>query len=457
MVLCISSLLGLAAVAAAPDVLHSAASVVLPGWLGASLRPGNGTQAAGWRWQYGSPRPLAETLELIKEENTWKNSLVLGWLEPQVRDRIPRLAQVGARRAGGHAELQLCVSPGAYGVPAQGQRRVAARRPAAGPCVARPPAPPRRAPGPPRTRPPAPWPPQSWIRNFVLVTLVYYGVGAIWSYYIYFCFGHRLFRPGGIPTLPDVVEQMKVGGVAGEKTVGTPTARGDCSGLCGSRRSPRPICCSPSMPEFTKVPTVLPALPTSTRPADSQGAPHPHARPPTRLRSEPSRPALQPAPSCPTPWQVSTLSMPLYSLLPALTEYAAEQGWTMAYARWELQAGVGGVGWGACSDFSLRRLNAAIPAAARPPWQRSPLVCHSAPGTLAAPCRLLSPAFLLECGPSAWHESPPHPVLCSRRPLKPRPRCATRLPPRRVSDVGLPAYIGFFALYMLCVEFAVYW
>ncbi len=31
--------------------------------------------------------------------------------------------------------------------------------------------------------------------------------------------------------------------------------------------------------------------------------------------------------------QVSCLSIPLYSVLPALTEYAAEQGWTMAYPR----------------------------------------------------------------------------------------------------------------------------
>ena len=51
---------------------------------------------------------------------------------------------------------------------------------------------------------------QSWIRNFLLCAAVYYGIGAVWSLYIYICFGTRLFRPGGIPRVRDMVEQMKV-------------------------------------------------------------------------------------------------------------------------------------------------------------------------------------------------------------------------------------------------------
>lgn len=54
---------------------------------------------------------------------------------------------------------------------------------------------------------------QSWIRNFVLCAAVYFGIGAAWSYYIYYCFGHALFRPGGIPQFKDVFEQMKVQGM----------------------------------------------------------------------------------------------------------------------------------------------------------------------------------------------------------------------------------------------------
>lgn len=52
---------------------------------------------------------------------------------------------------------------------------------------------------------------QSWIRNFVMCAAVYFGIGAVWSYYIYFCFGNQLFRPGNIPQAKDMLEQMKVG------------------------------------------------------------------------------------------------------------------------------------------------------------------------------------------------------------------------------------------------------
>ena len=31
--------------------------------------------------------------------------------------------------------------------------------------------------------------------------------------------------------------------------------------------------------------------------------------------------------------QVSNIAMPMYSMLPTLAEFAAEQGWTMAYPR----------------------------------------------------------------------------------------------------------------------------
>ncbi|KAG2488988.1 hypothetical protein HYH03_012428 [Edaphochlamys debaryana] len=51
---------------------------------------------------------------------------------------------------------------------------------------------------------------QAWLRCWVLCAAVYFGVGAVWSYYIYFCFGDKLFAPGNIPGLKDVVEQMKV-------------------------------------------------------------------------------------------------------------------------------------------------------------------------------------------------------------------------------------------------------
>jgi hypothetical protein len=42
-------------------------------------------------------------------------------------------------------------------------------------------------------------------------------------------------------------------------------------------------------------------------------------------------------PSC-TCAQVSLGAMPMYAMLPTLTEYCVEQGWTLAYARWVAEA-----------------------------------------------------------------------------------------------------------------------
>lgn len=47
-----------------------------------------------------------------------------------------------------------------------------------------------------------------------MVNAVYFGVGLIWCYYAYFCYGEVLFTPGTIPGLKDVAEQMKVSSLA---------------------------------------------------------------------------------------------------------------------------------------------------------------------------------------------------------------------------------------------------
>lgn len=80
---------------------------------------------------------------------------------------------------------------------------------------------------------------QTWLRNMVFCGAVYFVVGGLWAYYIYFCFGDKLFKPGCMPAFADVFEQIKV----------------------------------------------------------------------------------------------SLKAMPLYTLLPTVTEFAAEKGWTMAYPR----------------------------------------------------------------------------------------------------------------------------
>lgn len=82
---------------------------------------------------------------------------------------------------------------------------------------------------------------QSWLRCWIMCLGVYFAFGAGWCYYTYFCFGDIFFKPGEIPALKDIMEQI---------------------------------------------------------------------------------------------W-VSVAAIPLYSLLPASAEYAAEQGWTMVYPRVE--------------------------------------------------------------------------------------------------------------------------
>ena len=49
----------------------------------------------------------------------------------------------------------------------------------------------------------------SWLRNYVAVLALYFAVGGVWSYYIYWCFGKALFGPSKMPGMPDVLEQIK--------------------------------------------------------------------------------------------------------------------------------------------------------------------------------------------------------------------------------------------------------
>lgn len=51
---------------------------------------------------------------------------------------------------------------------------------------------------------------QTWVRCMILTWAVYFSVGAVWCYYIYFCFGDKFFAPGTIPAAKDIVSQMRV-------------------------------------------------------------------------------------------------------------------------------------------------------------------------------------------------------------------------------------------------------
>lgn len=50
----------------------------------------------------------------------------------------------------------------------------------------------------------------SWLRNYLACMAMYFAVGSMWVYYIYWCFGNVFFGPGKMPGISDVFEQIKV-------------------------------------------------------------------------------------------------------------------------------------------------------------------------------------------------------------------------------------------------------
>ena len=50
----------------------------------------------------------------------------------------------------------------------------------------------------------------SWLRNYIATLALFFGVGAVWSYYIYWCFGTSIFGTGNMPSVKDVSDQVKV-------------------------------------------------------------------------------------------------------------------------------------------------------------------------------------------------------------------------------------------------------
>ncbi|KAL6781587.1 Delta(7)-sterol-C5(6)-desaturase [Auxenochlorella protothecoides] len=55
---------------------------------------------------------------------------------------------------------------------------------------------------------------QSWLRNWIMVAILYYVLGGVWVYYTYYAFGSQLFKPGEIPSLGAQLEQMKVASIS---------------------------------------------------------------------------------------------------------------------------------------------------------------------------------------------------------------------------------------------------
>jgi lathosterol oxidase len=52
---------------------------------------------------------------------------------------------------------------------------------------------------------------QTWLRNYIATLAMYLILGAVWSYYIYVCFGDDLFPKGNMPSWSAMGDQIKVG------------------------------------------------------------------------------------------------------------------------------------------------------------------------------------------------------------------------------------------------------
>ena len=50
---------------------------------------------------------------------------------------------------------------------------------------------------------------ESWLRNWIACMAMYYAVGALWAYYIYWCYGNVFFGPGKMPGIEDVWNQIQ--------------------------------------------------------------------------------------------------------------------------------------------------------------------------------------------------------------------------------------------------------
>jgi hypothetical protein len=122
-----------------------------------------------------------------------------------------------------------------------------------------------------------PRPVQAWFRTFVFCSLVYFGVGLAWVYYIYTCFGDKLFQPGHIPAKRDVFEQIWVSGArrriprARRRLPSRPLAPGrgrwrrpgpPAGRRPGARRAPAPGGC---LPRQQVLPQLAPPLASSPR------------------------------------------------------------------------------------------------------------------------------------------------------------------------------------------------
>lgn len=227
--------------------------------------------------------------------------------------------------------------------------------------------------------------------------------------------GSKLFKAGEIPVLPDMLEQIKVGS------------------LC--------CCCCFKCTLSRDADSAWDASPVHDCAARHAGAGGGASAVVLCGHAVPCRAVMHHAvPMSVMPWlpsvQVSMWAMPLYAVLPTLTEYCVEQGWTMAYTRcaW---VGIGCLRWMPVSVGCLPALDA---------W---PVLLARWPGWCEAGGWPWGSAAAVRCGACG-----PDDIDCyESAPLT----CWWVRLTCRVADVGLGRYVLYFALYMTSVEFFVYW
>lgn len=50
----------------------------------------------------------------------------------------------------------------------------------------------------------------AWLRCYLMCNVLYFVMGGMWAYYIYLCWGDKLFADGNMPAAADMWEQIKV-------------------------------------------------------------------------------------------------------------------------------------------------------------------------------------------------------------------------------------------------------
>jgi hypothetical protein len=150
---------------------------------------------------------------------------------------------------------------------------------------------------------------------------MYFAVGSMWVYYIYWCFGNVFFGPGKMPGVSDVFEQIRV-----RSRLSLPAHT--------SLFFDGPLPLHAPYLESVSIPLLMKFCAACWRTRDARNVGN--CSPRRGIFNSCKKNIIYAARSdhCSILWaQVAMGSMPLYAMLPALTEAVVEKGWTRVYSR----------------------------------------------------------------------------------------------------------------------------